>query len=467
MVGGYYYSKDRVRIESFNRGTDMRNFDYYFYCVHLDSVYPNNGGYSLVSSIFCFNSSDVVYEDSTVISFSLRYCFKFIISTSNFTSANSTSTFSPSFTYFSYDKQTGHCDYSSNYTYVEGSYLANKYYFYQETNLPNFPYCESVASPAANSLNVSVSFNPGLSGNVNREIVTNGSKSYLSQLNMTVVNNSRFAVQYKMWIVKKNQTTHRTYDASGTSSASELHKQIFDDDPVFMYYSSEWCYSTNIDNSADYYNGLPQKQNKSCEWHYLSSGGTANVIFNFSQINLVENEEYLCYVEAIRNDYGCSSRMFVSAAETVYPELKQLSNADRLYVYQSEFRMIHYSDVKYNPNDTENGVLPYNSYADGQNYAFSYNASEDANGAVDYTGKNVYKDKDSWWTKSYHPQSISIPSSYSSSGSSSLTNLASSLSGFFLFVNVILGWFPPNVITVFTLGILAIVVVAFFKVVFK
>jgi hypothetical protein len=49
-------------------------------------------------------------------------------------------------------------------------------------------------------LNVFVSFSPTLSGNVDRSINNNGVQSMRSQLYMQVVNQSRFAIQYKMAI---------------------------------------------------------------------------------------------------------------------------------------------------------------------------------------------------------------------------------------------------------------------------
>ena len=57
--------------------------------------------------------------------------------------------------------------------------------------------------------NVTVEFTPDLSGNVDRTVLSSsGSKSLLQELNMKVTNNSSYAIQYRMWIEKKNQESH-------------------------------------------------------------------------------------------------------------------------------------------------------------------------------------------------------------------------------------------------------------------
>ena len=161
--------------------------------------------------------------------------------------------------------------------------------------------------------------------------------------------------------------------------------------------------------------------------------------------------------------------MFVyhSTSEAAYPEYKQIWGDDKATVYQSDFSMLHYSDIKYDPNDTSNGINPYGSYGDSLNYDWSYNAVQDGNGNVDFNSKNLFKDKNSWYNNQYKPDSIRIPDSYSSSSSSSFESLSGTLSVYFNFVSSVLGYFPSNVLSVFSIGITAVVVVAFFRAVFK
>ena len=444
---------------------------FYFFCVSIfERFYYDDRSYPFGLFYYQFDSDIPLYEYERYIVYSVSSAFSFTID-----SASSSSSY---FTYsmggretLLYDKTTGQFDYYSQHSstfdpsvdinFVDG----NRHIYYQDSNLTDFPFYDGVFHPGGNTLKVDVRFRPGLSGQVDRMLDNgDGTKSMVSQMRMTVVNNSRFPIQYKMYIMKKNRSSSR----GGNLGAQHVNEK-YDDDPVFIYYSNEWVYSNNLNNSQDWYNGHIQKQNKSTEWHYVGAGGSISVLFNYSQIKLVENEEYTCIVEAVRNDYDCASRMFVyhATSEAAYPEYKQIWGDDKVAVYQSDFTMIHYSDVKYDPNDTSNGVNPYGSYGDSLNYEWGYNAVDEGNGNVDYNSKNLFKDKNSWYNTQYNPNGIVVPGSYSSSGSSSFDNLSGTLSGYFNFVSSVLGYFPGPVVSVFSFGVTAIVIVAFFKWVFK
>ncbi len=247
----------------------------------------------------------------------------------------------------------------------------------------------------------------------------------------------------------------------------------YDNNYVFMYFSNSWVYSSSLDDAPSYNNSLPEKQNKATHYHYVAAGDSVAVFFNYSQIKLVEAQEYTVYVMASRCDYDYASELVVSRVEDIYPEMKQVHPAQ--VVYQSDFSMVHYSDVKYDPGDTSNGVLPFSSYEDISKYHLSYNAKEDADGKIDYTGKDVYSDKNSWY---YDPASWKGPGTHDSSNSSDLdlsvssvsssfSNLSRSFSGFFSFVNSTLNFFPSSFKVILSLGLTSIVVLALFKAVFR
>ena len=461
----------------FSNGKSSDFFDYYFYCVHLDhDSYPSylSGNTVKLRVDFVFFNPDQItplFEDDNCITYQLsdRDILSFATnSTSSIFDATSSikSSSSSHNNYLVYNKLIGQYILSTVYSESYNPKGSGYHYIYcQETNIPDFPITEGISHGSNGSLNVDVRFRPGLSGQVDRMLDNgDGTKSMVSQMRMTVVNNSRFPIQYKMYIMKKHRSTSR----GGNLGAQHVNEK-YDDDPVFIYYSNEWVYSNSLDNSSDWYNGHIQKQNKSTEWHYVSAGGSVAVLFNYSQIKLVENEEYTCIVEAVRNDYDCSSRMFVyhSTSEAAYLEYKQIWGDDKATVYQSDFSMLHYSDIKYDPNDTSNGVNPYGSYGDSLSYEWGYNAVDEGNGNVDYNSKNLFKDKNSWYNTQYNPNGIVVPGSYSSSGSSSFDNLSGTLSGYFNFVSSVLGYFPGSVVSVFSFGVTAIVIVAFFKWVFK
>lgn len=458
----------------------------YFYTVFMQDEYYNrmltNGGdYRIEFEVtFLFDDFSLFYEDYDIISYSSSYqsfsfCIDYIASTDTFLT-----TYVPqSACNLWYNKHTaGSSSVPIKYTTLDSFvgtrfhddlFDSDKHIFYQDTNIPDFPYADGIRNNSK-GLNVSVIFLPELSGEVDRNVSReDGISSFISNMRMTVINNSSFPVQYKMYIMKKNQITHR-HEVNIGSPGKYINSKPFsgasyDDDPVFVYYSNEWVYSSSLDSSATWLNQVPEKQNKATEWHYLSAKNSVDVIFNFSQINLIEKEEYIVYVDAVRCDYGYSSLIFQSAVEDIYPELKQLSQGDIVTVHQSTFSMVHYSDVKYDPADSSNGVLPYSSYDDGYKYGFSYNAHEKDDGTVDYTAKDVSSSASNgstWGDVSSGP----IPSG-STSSSASFLSLSNSFSNFFRFVNQVFNYFPPSITSVYTVGITSIIVIGVIKAVFK
>ena len=459
------FSLENVQQTLSNNIQSYSDSDYYYYMVYkIDydySYFPNEFLFDVYYFSLSSDSPLIDNDDYSVYCISSIYKYHYYQNPNSFDVTFSNFSDSPNsdgyYYFLVYDKARDQAWYyrSSSDSFVP-SHVDPRHMYLVDSNLSEF---------GGSSLSVDVRFRPGLSGSIDRSYRNeDGAISLLSQLYMVVENKSRFPVQYKMYIVKKNQITHRN------NNLGSIHdKETYDDDPVFIYYSNEWVYSNNFDSSTSWFNGVVQKQNKACEWHYLSSGESKSIFFNFSQIKLVEDEEYTCYVEAVRNDYDCSSKMFVyhSSSEALYPEYKQIWGDEKEIVYVSSFSMFFYSDVKYDPNDTSNGVCPYSSYADSLSYEWGYNAVDEGNGNVDYNSKNLFKDKNSWYNTQYNPNGILVPGSYSSSGSSSFDNLSGTLSGYFNFVSSVLGYFPGPVVSVFSFGVTAIVIVAFFKWVFK
>lgn len=319
----------------------------------------------------------------------------------------------------------------------------------------------------SNELNVVVDFTPDLVGDVDRSYTTpDGLSSMLSILRMTVTNNSSFPIQYRMSIYKVNQTTFRDGHDSWDASIK------FDDDPVFMYYSNSWVYSTKITNEADFWNELPEKQFKSSNWHYVSSGSSDDVIFKYSQIDLKEGEQYQVLVDAIRCDYGFASEqiVYLASRDPAYSDLFQIQGDDITTVYDSTFSMIQYSDVVYDPSDQSNGVNPFSGLYDGHRYAVSYEAKENDDGSVDYNSVSLVDDTNSWAYKQ-HADAIAnanrIRQSSYSSGNGSFDRLNSSFSDYFKFLNTALGYFPSVILTLITLGLTTLVMIGIIKAVIR
>ena len=243
-------------------GYSSQDFDYYFYAVWCTKYAYDNyqtTPQQFECRIVFFNSDQLtpVHSDDDFITYICSYADSLY-----FTTDSSSSVFNPDRSkyygvkrnmYFVYDKHAGQFAIYSNVAY---SFNLNDvgYVFYEDCNIPDFPIPDGISH--GSSLNVDVRFRPGLSGQVDRMLDNgDGTKSMVSQMRMTVVNNSRFPIQYKMYIMKKHRSTSR----GGNLGAQHVNEK-YDDDPVFIYYSNEWVYSNSLDNSSDWYNGHIQKQ---------------------------------------------------------------------------------------------------------------------------------------------------------------------------------------------------------------
>lgn len=301
---------------------------------------------------------------------------------------------------------------------------------------------------------VRVNFTPTLSGNVDREVTVNGSKSMLSSLTMTVENHCSFDIQYDMRIYKKFQQTHRSYDALTADDT------FFDDDPIFMYYKNQWVYCTNYDDMNSFLNDDPVKENKPSYWHYLSSGATDTVTIEFSQLNFLEGEEYTVTLRAIKNNYGISSEqiVYLASSDPALSELYQLQGDDIQTVYTSDFVMINYNDVKYDPNNNNNGVLAYNGrngQAARNNYQYSRNAREESNGTIDYSSRNLYTNQNSWLNQ----QRNTVIQNHSSYKCGSIpASLSNHFNSFLTFITSVFSKLPLDIQHIYIYGFVSIVV---------
>lgn len=311
-----------------------------------------------------------------------------------------------------------------------------------------------------NALNVEVSFSPALVGEVDRSLSNGTNSALMNQLVMSVQNNSRFAIQYEMYIEKHNKTTHRV---------SSLDKDVYyDDDSIYIYYSNEWIYTIPYDTPNDIWSTDVSKQQKPTQWHYVSANSPDVVIIDFDQINLKEGEEYDVIVKAIRCDFGCSSEYFsdTNNDDRIYPELKMLDNMAIQTVYSSTFSMMQYNDVKYNPDSSANGVLPYDGrsgISQKGKYKMMRNALENSDGSIDYTNKNVYDDPNSWYN---NPDSYNQGHSYDDSENtpdSSYTGVLSKITGVYSFFGACLSYFPADIFKVINIALWSSLIILIFR----
>ena len=316
-------------------------------------------------------------------------------------------------------------------------------------------------SSSSSSLNVDVVFNPHLSGEVDRSVtLDDGSTALKNSITMAIYNHSNFDVQYQMHIYRKGD-----YPEIGGVSPDVY--------PVFTYYKKDWVYAHGLGSNADWWNKV-EKQYKATDCHLVLSGRTDVVTFDFNQLPLSEGVEYTVIVSAVRNDYKFASEHYIADYEELYPDLFQLQGTQ--LVFHSDFSMKQYSDVKYDRNNTNNGVLPYQGKDDKQLYDNSYYAKEDSDGNIDYEGKDVYNDPSSWYNNElnhdFDPSGKwydGLVGDKESGGSSdgTFSSFASSFTNYFQFLAYIFNYFPVGIKNAFFVGFVGIMVVVLVKVIFK
>ena len=294
--------------------------------------------------------------------------------------------------------------------------------------------------------NVSVEFTPDLVGEVDRTVISSsGSKSLLSELKMKVTNNSPYAIQYRMTITLKNQVTSRLNANFDSTDKKGYYERHYDDDPVFVYYCNGLVYDLVAEEGQEVLNSQPFKYNKPTDWHYLQPKEFDDVTFDFSMFNLSENVEYVCKVVAYKCDYDLASTMLYTPAYNdncpAEPRFKQVDTTYFSVAYESTFKMLQFSDIKYDPNKKTGNVLPYDGskgISSKTKYDYSYDAKTDLiTGEQKIGHKDLYNDPNSWISKNY--PKIDTSSDFSVTNS---TSLLSEVKGFFGFLSSALGYFP-------------------------
>ena len=276
---------------------------------------------------------------------------------------------------------------------------------------------------------VKVAFHPALSGNVNREVNDGDTSSMISKLKMYVKNYGSSPVQYSMAIYEKNSSTFRNGDSN-----PDIY---FGDDPVFCYYSNDWVYGVQDEDMRSsegaLWTNLPVEYNKPSPWHYLASRSTDSVTFNFSQINLKQGVEYTVIVNVVSlpTDYDHATLIGMDSDISAYT----VDFNTKETVYQSDFVMLQYDDIVYDPDDNSNGVLPYDGYS-GNGQANVYDGSYNAYG---FDGQYFYEGKTG--SRGNNNGSSLFPSN----SNTKYNTVLSQSSSVFSFFSVILSYFPSDI----------------------
>lgn len=446
--------------------------DYYFYCVYMSSgeyeKYSNGQDAYVTFHYFGFESCEYQENDYNIFfpdtayggnqhSHSRRVLYR-SDGTFNFLSVSS------SRDYLNYCKTNGQLR-SSWYTadnIFSSELPCNNYYFYQATNIPDFPFPDFVdysGGSSSNKLNVDVSFEPVLTDVFSRKVVKDGKVITLESINVSITNNSSFPIQYAWFIVSHGEN----FILSPDKSFDSPNGKVYSGNPAYAYVTDEWCYLPKHDGTGK--GGIVNTYTPST-WHYISSNSKDDITVSFSQMKLFQNANYDVFVYAVRNDKDsvCVIPFNQSSFQQGYNEEYMIDFFKAELVYSSIFSIT--DPAEFNPSLNDNGSYAFDP--DDKTLFNRASAYKDDNGEV--VIKKVDTDKfisspDSWgseydsdaWDKYYKSQNTV---------SSDINQLSLNFSSFFRFVNTVFSYFPKNFQSVFILGLTACVVLGILKVVF-
>lgn len=464
------FSDADAMIENYIASSGVGVTEYYIYFLYVNTNnYHNSSAFEIYLEFFFVRDGldSIVYNENVIYFSSYDYhcTFNYNKSTSVLSNLDFTNS---SFTNAS-DRVTSYCP-STGFHYNVHSGLfgdSNKYnvftkdycYLYQGSNIPDFPLpYEQVDN---NLLDVNVSFSPDLNGEISRTVKVNGSTTTLETFNMTVINNSKFNIQYLMAIYPSNEYFRPFNDEPGIANSwasSTPNGKTYIGNPVYVYVKDEWIYLPHGEQGT--ITGYAPSS-----WHYLSSGATDDVTINFNQLKLDSTIIYEVSVYAVRNDFNYVSP-YIEAASLQWSSDYCLDSSLCQCVYDSVFRLLN--PAEFNPNNNED------SYAFDADDSLLFNR---ANGYIDSNGEVVIDrfdtnqwissgSDDPWVNWDSDNNAWEVYNKNQNTVSSDINQLSTNFSSFFKFVNKTFSYFPKNFQTIITLGLTSVVVIAILKVVF-
>ncbi|MDE5854606.1 MAG: hypothetical protein K2H19_06040, partial [Ruminococcus sp.] len=234
--------------------------------------------------------------------------------------------------------------------------------------------------------------------------------------------------------------------------------------PAFAYLSDEWAYMPKFaglsDNPFSSNNTGIVKTYKPCAWHYLSEKDSFTTTISYSQMKLVKDKNYNVYVYAVRNDKDAICLISpIQTAHGGYNKEYSIDLTQSELVYNSAF--ICRNPAEFDSNNNSNGTYAYNS--DDDEIYRRATAYVDDNGEV----KLEKVDTNAFLSPSGDYSGTAWNNSTKNTVSSDISQLSINFASFYKFVNSVLGYFPKNVQSLYSLGFLSIIVLGMVKVVFK
>lgn len=300
-----------------------------------------------------------------------------------------------------------------------------------------------------NSVNLSVSFNPTLSGAVDRIVVQNGVSAESNYFSMQITNNSSSNAQFVFAVVPSGSGLN-------LSSAQINRNTGFDmtaANGVFYYTSKEWVWSPTMAVKNNMSALTLTKYYQSSAWHVVKGKSTYSRSFNWNQLDLQAGVEYDAVVWAVSTDCDIPIRNFSNSLADYYIDI-----AAGAEVYRSTFNVPN--PVVYDSSNEEFGNVSNNGIADivkDGDVAFGYEDEE--------TGETViediyYQDKvEEWadWERVYLEKDVTDFSF------DDLTGILSNSHSYFDFLSIVFGWLPSWFWGLIIFGLSSIIVIGIVK----
>lgn len=435
------FSLENVQQTLSNNIQSFTDSDYYYYMVYKDQFdyqyHPDSFKFYVMYFSLSSDTPLIDNDDYSVYCVSSFYSYTYYENPYNFDATFSNFSDSPNsdgyYYFLVYDKVRDQAFWQrSSSSTISPVRFPLVHLYLVDSNLSEF---------GGSSLNVSVNISPSLSGVVDTSVTQNGVSSDSPYLNCTVINNSRFPIQYFIAVVEHGYSVFPTYDLGTTNYGSYVY---------FVSISEEWRNVAQLNTDDNLYHLAYAMGNS--PWHMCNTQAASIRCFRWSQMNLKKNKTYDFVVYAFRNDSG---RVYNSRIPTI-----QLDPIQE--VYRSSFSLK--KDTEYDPSCDSFGNVPFEVGDTVDLSSISQYYDPNTGDLVPKSNHGSYSINDVFNGSQPYNYDSYTPSGYTRSNFSSLSQ---SISGFLLFFNGVWSYIPGNYTALIGLSITALVVVAIFKGVFR
>lgn len=321
---------------------------------------------------------------------------------------------------------------------------------YMTGNIANVPlsleFNFSDASYGSDGLNISVTFNPNLSGSVDRSTThANGTVDYLDNFNFNVTNNGSKNVQWFMAIVEQGYQVG--FDVVYSERGAD--RTIHSDSIRYIYLYNEEVY---LDDSLNRY----MTATVASTFHFTAAHDSSGIqLVKWEMVNLEKNHNYDVVVYAVSTDSDKVS--FVDSSLQYNTNVgSPVDFGEVQEVYRSTFSVVnpavYKSDSKIGGSTANDPNTDYTSKT-GTLYSYTGLDGETHYGQFDYMKEWLGQGSDLDYVSGYG----------TSGGTSKFNSLISNTTGVFRFFGTVMGYFPGQLYTIFSVGFFALITIAIIK----